>query len=242
MSEQTHILDSVALNTASSKPTKPTATVIGGAIATGLGAVAIDAYAEESSTVEETPNHTPSTSTDTSAVVEESVSTPSDSTTTTPPSSSPPVSTPVTLIPDHITVANAPDHLSFGEAFQLARQDFGAGALFEWRGNLYHTYHADEYAALSSDVKQLHQALWIAEYSPLNPNGIVPDAEGQFVVMNISQAPTDELPTDMSSPDSSYVPSSAPEEYAYNTEEIAEDEYDNDYDGIEDFMNPEDLA
>lgn len=40
------------------------------------------------------------------------------------------------------------DEMSFGEAFAAARAELGAGGVFEWRGNLYGTYTADEWNEL----------------------------------------------------------------------------------------------
>lgn len=47
------------------------------------------------------------------------------------------------------------DELSFGEAFAAGRAASGPGGLFTWRGNLYGTYTADEWAAMSDDEKDL---------------------------------------------------------------------------------------
>ena len=41
------------------------------------------------------------------------------------------------------------DDMSFGEAFAAARHEVGAGGVFEWHGNLYGTYTAEEWSALS---------------------------------------------------------------------------------------------
>ena len=45
------------------------------------------------------------------------------------------------------------DELSFREAFETARAEMGPGGVFSWRGNLYNTYTADEWAALSDESK-----------------------------------------------------------------------------------------
>ena len=46
------------------------------------------------------------------------------------------------------------DDMSFGEAFAAAREDVGLGGVFEWHGNLYNTYSADEWEAMSDEDKQ----------------------------------------------------------------------------------------
>ncbi|WP_288319165.1 hypothetical protein [Xylanibacter caecicola] len=43
------------------------------------------------------------------------------------------------------------DDMSFGEAFEAARQEVGAGGSFVWHGNVYTTFHADEWATMSHD-------------------------------------------------------------------------------------------
>lgn len=41
------------------------------------------------------------------------------------------------------------DDMSFGEAFAAARAEVGPGGVFEWRGNVYNTYHAEEWNSMS---------------------------------------------------------------------------------------------
>lgn len=43
------------------------------------------------------------------------------------------------------------DDMSFGEAFAAAREEVGPGGVFEWHGNLYNTYSADEWEAMSDE-------------------------------------------------------------------------------------------
>lgn len=46
---------------------------------------------------------------------------------------------------DNISVATGVnDEMSFNEAFAAARSEVGAGGAFEWRGNVYGTYYAEE--------------------------------------------------------------------------------------------------
>jgi len=43
--------------------------------------------------------------------------------------------------------------MSFGEAFESARADVGAGGFFEWNGNTYNTYYKEEWDQLSDEAK-----------------------------------------------------------------------------------------
>lgn len=45
---------------------------------------------------------------------------------------------------------NVNDNMSFGEAFEAARTEVGAGGVFEWHGNIYNTYYEDEWAGMSA--------------------------------------------------------------------------------------------
>lgn len=44
---------------------------------------------------------------------------------------------------------------SFREAFQAARAELGAGGVFRWHGNIYSTYTAEEWNAMSKEEKDL---------------------------------------------------------------------------------------
>ena len=48
---------------------------------------------------------------------------------------------------------NVSDEMSFNDAFAAARAELGAGAVFEWRGNVYGTYFADEWENMSVEEK-----------------------------------------------------------------------------------------
>lgn len=45
------------------------------------------------------------------------------------------------------------DSMSFSEAFSAARAEVGPGGVFEWRGNVYNTYYADEWNSMSEEDK-----------------------------------------------------------------------------------------
>lgn len=56
---------------------------------------------------------------------------------------------------DGLKVADVDDSMSFNQAFEAARAQVGAGGVFTWRGNIFNTYTADEWKAMSADEKQL---------------------------------------------------------------------------------------
>lgn len=57
------------------------------------------------------------------------------------------------LTPANVPVANVCDDMSFGEAFAAARAEVGAGGVFMWHGNLYNTYVAEEWDAMSQEER-----------------------------------------------------------------------------------------
>lgn len=50
-------------------------------------------------------------------------------------------------------VAHVSDHLSFSDAFAMARAQVGPGGVFSWHGGIYGTYYADEWDAMSDEMK-----------------------------------------------------------------------------------------
>lgn len=63
---------------------------------------------------------------------------------------------------DEIAVATTiNDDMSFGEAFATARGEVGPGGCFEWRGNVYGTYTADEW----SNMTVQEQSEWSNHFS-----------------------------------------------------------------------------
>ncbi len=270
MSEQTVILPEsakeekkAAAKPATAKKGKQAVAIVAG-VAAGAGAIAIDSYAgnEEKTAdaqVDENAEVNDSTATandSTAANTPETVANETVADTTanhvqtiapgTPAPEAHPDSTAVTMIPDDIMVVNAPDDMTFDEAFHAVRNELGPGTLFEWHGNLYHTYHPDEYASLPQEIKVAYETLWVAQNSGLE---VVPETEGAYVVYDVDvtgegpsneaiatdSAPVDEIPTDTAS-------TNDPDYLAYANDPITEDEFDNHYEGAEDLMNPEDLA
>lgn len=57
-------------------------------------------------------------------------------------------------VDDDIAVATmVNDEMSFGEAFAAARTEVGPGGCFEWRGNVYGTYTADEWNNMTAEQR-----------------------------------------------------------------------------------------
>ncbi len=52
-----------------------------------------------------------------------------------------------------LKVATVDDSMSFSQAFEAARAQVGAGGLFTWHGNIFNTYTADEWKAMSNADK-----------------------------------------------------------------------------------------
>ena len=46
------------------------------------------------------------------------------------------------------------DDMSFNDAFAAAREELGPGGLFVWHGNVYNTYYAEEWNAMSSESQE----------------------------------------------------------------------------------------
>lgn len=57
-------------------------------------------------------------------------------------------------VDDEISVATTVnDDMTFGEAFVAAREEVGPGGCFEWHGNVYGTYTADEWNSMSAEQR-----------------------------------------------------------------------------------------
>lgn len=50
------------------------------------------------------------------------------------------------------------DSMSFGQAFTAARAEVGPGGVFEWHGNLYGTYTAEEWASMDATARDEYYA------------------------------------------------------------------------------------
>ena len=67
---------------------------------------------------------------------------------------------------DQLAVAKTHDDLSFRDAFNAARAEMGPGGVFSWHGNLYNTYTADEWQAMSEEEKDAFAERIAPEISP----------------------------------------------------------------------------
>ena len=56
---------------------------------------------------------------------------------------------------DLVMAMDADQNLSFKQAFDTARAELGPGGVFTWRGNIYNTYTADEWHAMSNEERNL---------------------------------------------------------------------------------------
>ena len=57
-------------------------------------------------------------------------------------------------VDEHIPVATCvDDDMSFSQAFAAARAEVGPGGAFEWHGNLYNTFTAEEWNQLSAEER-----------------------------------------------------------------------------------------
>lgn len=58
------------------------------------------------------------------------------------------------IVDDQVSVATAvDDDMSFSQAFAAARAEVGPGGVFEWHGNLYGTYTAEEWDNMSAEER-----------------------------------------------------------------------------------------
>lgn len=67
---------------------------------------------------------------------------------------------------DTLHVAEVNDNLSFGEAFNAARAEVGAGGVFHWRGAIYNTYTSDEWNAMNEEERNEFAELVRPEVRP----------------------------------------------------------------------------
>lgn len=59
---------------------------------------------------------------------------------------------------DTINIARVDDAMTFSEAFAAARQQVGAGGVFEWHGKVYGTYYKEEWSAMSQEERSEWQS------------------------------------------------------------------------------------
>ena len=59
---------------------------------------------------------------------------------------------------DTINIARVDDAMTFSEAFAAAREQVGAGGVFEWHGKVYGTYYKEEWSAMSQEERSEWQS------------------------------------------------------------------------------------
>ena len=64
----------------------------------------------------------------------------------------------ITIETDVPFAQGATDHLSFEDSFAAAREQVGPGAFFEWRGQTYNTYYADEWNGMTTEQQNDYAA------------------------------------------------------------------------------------
>lgn len=62
-----------------------------------------------------------------------------------------PVSPDSSITVDGLPIATVSDDMSFNEAFAAAREEVGAGGVFEWHGGVYGTYYANEWNSMTPE-------------------------------------------------------------------------------------------
>ena len=85
---------------------------------------------------------------------------------------------PAPIVDESISMATCvDDDMSFSQAFAAARAEVGPGGVFEWHGNLYNTYTADEWDNLSAEAREDYNEhfAWVADESA--PIDGTPDVE-----------------------------------------------------------------
>jgi hypothetical protein len=278
MSDQTQLIpdENEAVQPQKAKKNDGLKAAVVGGLAVGIGAIGYDAYGSDSSgeagTLPETGSEKPETTENKVSKDSAQATVPGSSPVVIPDSSqtstageSPAVIKPVTditLIPDHLNVGNAPDEMSFSEAFKLCRDNLGPAAVFEWQGHLYHTCTPEEYDILPDETKNAFAQLYVENEG--HTADWVPATEGNMAIVELMpsdytpgvEVPAHEVPTHETPADS--VPAIAhdtiPDEdfdnwfsqtdTAGHSEGIvySADDFDNDFDGKDEWINPEDLT
>ena len=97
----------------------------------------------------------------------------------------PEVETPIEsyIAEGEIRIAQVDDSDSFAEAFADARQQVGPGGAFEWRGNVYNTYYADEWESMSDEQR----ADFLAQ---IDDNQVYPAPGGEVIPPNVELVDT----------------------------------------------------
>ena len=84
------------------------------------------------------------------------------------------------------------DEMSFSEAFAAARAEVGPGGAFEWRGNVYSTYTAEEWENMSEEEKDdyFEHFSWGASSSSENDSASVSESQTMNEQVDVSETET----------------------------------------------------
>ncbi len=116
------------------------------------------------------------------------------------------------------------DDLSFNDAFAAGRAAYGPGGLFTWRGNLYGTYYADEWNAMSDEEKDLfadraNTAMRTA--TPQSPEAPEAEAEEYLFIDNDVQVAEEDTFAD----NDVHIAETSVERHAYGEMESSEEPF-----------------
>ena len=105
-----------------------------------------------------------------------------------------PISADTTATVDGLSVATVSDDMSFGEAFAAAREQVGAGGVFEWHGGIYGTYYADEWNAMTPEEQaefgnRVNYGAGTSSTADVTPETSTHDATEPEVVEAVSEEP-----------------------------------------------------
>ncbi len=85
-------------------------------------------------------------------------------------------------IHDHPMAQNVTDDMTFAEAFAAARDEVGNGGVFTWHGNVYGTFTAEEWNALTPDEQ-------MAYFQSINENMPQPEPQPEAVAQATAAPP-----------------------------------------------------
>ena len=95
-------------------------------------------------------------------------------------------------------LASINDDMSFGEAFKAARAQVGPGGVFTWHGNIFNTYTAAEWNAMSLEERHLFANLVKPEIPAYDVEmKLVAGVEEDVVIANVNPTSWNEMAQDV---------------------------------------------
>ncbi len=89
-------------------------------------------------------------------------------------------------VEDGVDIATSvKDDMTFSDAFAAARAEVGAGGAFEWRGNVYATFYAEEWNSMTPEEKMEYNGKF--HWSEYEPNDGVSGQQGVVGSEDVSQ-------------------------------------------------------